>query len=148
MTKKENVNLDLDKIAEGGLNEKFKTEMKRVLKNLMDPNTSFKAKRKISITLSFASNERRSEIATTINVKSTLASPDGVDTTILKGMTDSGDVVANELKSGTPGQTYIGMDGIQRTDTGEAIDKVEAEDDQKPKEPAKNSDVIDFQNKA
>lgn len=150
MTKRKNINLQLDTIADGSLNEKFQAEMKQVLKNLMDPNTSPKDKRKISINLIFTTNDQRSQVETEVAVKSALAAQTGFDTTILMGMNTKGEIVANELKSGTAGQTYIGVDGIQRDDTGRPIDEVEQEQAQ-PKEtkddqPTPSADVINLRN--
>lgn len=53
----------------------------------------------------------------------------------------SGKVEAHELRSESPGQTFIDpADGRQKTDTGEPTDVIE-------KEEAKNKQIIDLQKK-
>ena len=43
------LNIDLENLAGGELAEKFEDAMKKVVANMMDPNTPYKNKRKISI---------------------------------------------------------------------------------------------------
>ena len=48
-----NMNMDLSKIANGALQEKFSEAFAKVLENLTDPNTPFKDKRNIQCQLTF-----------------------------------------------------------------------------------------------
>lgn len=126
MVKKKSINFDLSSIAEGGLQEKVDRALANVTKNIMDLNTDAKKKRKVTINITLAPNDNRDMVDVITDVKTTLAPEVGVSTTLLVGE-DDGIPVANELKSGAVGQTYIDDDGTQRTDTGESVDKVEQE---------------------
>lgn len=68
-----NSSICLSRIANGELEEKFQHELARVLQNLMDVNTPFKDKRKITIDMIFEQNEERREIQISLAVKSKLA---------------------------------------------------------------------------
>lgn len=129
---KKQINFQLSEIAEGGLQEKFDHEIKRVIDNILNPNTDAKRKRKVNITISLTPSENRDTVNIDTEVKSTLVPENGVSTTLLVGRDAKQQLAANELKSGTPGQTFIGDDGDLKTDTGESVASVE-------------KDVIDFQ---
>lgn len=134
------IGLDLSHIAEGGLQEKLDNELEKVFDNILDLNTEAKAKRKITVTLTMSSNEERTVVDTTMEVKSKLAPQNGVATTILVGRDlDTGQVHANELKSTAPGQMYFDENGEILTDIGQSVDEVEQETPQ--------PDIIDFNKK-
>ena len=141
------INFKLSEIAEGGLQEKFTKELKKLSENILDPNTDAKAKRKITIGLTYKPNDNRDAIDVVAEVKSSLAPQVGLSTTMLVGRDENtGMIAANELKSGTPGQTYFdSKDSTLKTDTGKPVDEVEKEDSD-IKEP-KSEKVIDLQNK-
>lgn len=67
------LNVGLEMLAGGELKEKYDDAMKKVLANLMDPNTPYKNKRKINIELTFEQNEERNDVAIGVNVKTTLS---------------------------------------------------------------------------
>lgn len=137
-----NIDLDLSSISSGGLQEKVDLELKKVFENIHDPNTKSTAKRKLTISIELAPDEKREVISMTSNVKSTLAALTDVSTTVLTGKNlDTGRVEARELKSSVPGQTYIDPDDLQqKTDIGEPIDVIE-------KEAEKQQQIIDLQKK-
>lgn len=136
MTKKD-INFDLSKIADGGLQEKVDRALAKVTKNILDLNTEAKKKRKVTINITLAPNDNRDSVDVVTDVRTSLAPDIGVATTLLVGE-DNGKPVAAELKSGVIGQTYIDPDDSQlKTDTGEPVDEVEK----------KNDKVIDFQHK-
>lgn len=137
-------NFDLSKIADGGAQEKFTTELQKVADNILDLNTESKTKRKVTIDLTFIPNDKRDAVDVAVDVKSKLAPQVGVTTTMLLGRNiDTGMVAVNELKSGVPGQTYFDTeDETIKTDTGEPIDDIEAESDSKESK----GNVIDLQN--
>lgn len=115
------VDLKLNKINHGALQEKFEREMDRVLENLLDPNTAPDKKRKVQINMSFVTDDNREMVDMEAEVKSTLVPQKTVTTKILFGEDDEG-IVANELKSGAPGQTYIDPeDGQFKDDKGRTI---------------------------
>ncbi|GAX06973.1 phage protein [Secundilactobacillus pentosiphilus] len=120
------INIDLSKISNGALQEKFEREMQKVVANLMDPNTDATKKRKLTMTLTLQTDDSRSVVFMDTEVKSSLVPDKSVNSKLLIGLDDHKQPVANELKSGTPGQTFIGDDGKLHTDTGEDVDQVEA----------------------
>lgn len=118
------INFKLSEIAHGAVQVKLDRAMTAVAQNILDPNTTAKAKRKVTITITIAPDETRSTAQIEVGTKTTLAPEDSVATTALLGQQNS-EVVLNELKSGVPGQTYIDENGELKTDTGEPVDAVE-----------------------
>lgn len=118
------INFKLSEIAHGAVQVKLDRAMTAVAQNILDPNTTAKAKRKVTITITIAPDETRSTAQIEVGTKTTLAPEESVATTALLGQQNS-EVVLNELKSGVPGQTYIDEDGEIKTDTGEPVDAVE-----------------------
>ena len=51
--------INLESFADGALAEKVNMALKEVLENIKDPNTDYKAKRKLTIDLIFTSGEDR-----------------------------------------------------------------------------------------
>ena len=100
--------VSLEKIAGGALQEQFARAFERVIGNLVDPNTSFKETRKITITLKFAQNEQRDNVFCDVAVVEKLAAQVQTKTTFAIG-TDlkSGKVYANEY-----GRNQISFDCI------------------------------------
>lgn len=118
------INFKLSEIAHGAVQVKLDRAMTSVAQNILDPNTTAKAKRKVIITITIAPDETRSTAQIEVGTKTTLAPEESVATTALLGQQNS-EVVLNELKSGVPGQTYIDENGEIKTDTGEPVDAVE-----------------------
>lgn len=118
------INFKLSEIAHGAVQVKLDRAMTAVAQNILDPNTTAKAKRKVTITITIAPDETRSTAQIEVGTKTTLAPEESVATTALLGQQNS-EVVLNELKSGVPGQTYIDENGEIKTDTGELVDAVE-----------------------
>lgn len=132
------IKIDLSKIANTALQEKVDKELEKVLDNILDLNTKANAVRKLTITLAMSTDDERTVVTTSMEVKSTLAPQKGVATTVIVGRDDTGRIHANELKSGIPGQTYFDDNGDMRTDTGELIEKIEKEE---------NNKIIDYNKK-
>lgn len=132
-----NINLNLSNLADGAVQEKMDHELKRVLQNILDPNTDFDKARTVTVTISMKSNEQRNSLTTDVSVKSKLAPQKSVSTTVLVGRDDNtGQIKAAELLSNAPGQTFIDMDdGVLKTDTGTPIDDIDELDE---------NGVIDF----
>lgn len=118
-----NIKFNISDLQEGGVQERIDAEVKQIMVNILDLNTDFKTKRKLTIDITFESDENRKVVNTTAQVKSKLAPGASVATTMLVGRDfDSGIVQAAELKSGTPGQTYFDPgDSKLKDDTGEEI---------------------------
>lgn len=64
---------DLNQIAQGELGAKIALAWQEILENLQNPNTSFKSKRKLTITLTCEQNEQRDTISVEGQVKTSLA---------------------------------------------------------------------------
>ncbi|MCL5458061.1 replication terminator protein [Loigolactobacillus coryniformis] len=138
MSKKLELNIKLSELANGGAQEKFNHELKRIAENILDPNTDANKKRKIVLTTTFTPSDDRNLVTIGIDVKSMLAPENGVNTLMMVGRNDSGYIEANELKSGTPGQTYFDAnDSTLKDDKGQPIDQIEQ----------KSSNVVDLQAK-
>ncbi|AYG01692.1 replication terminator protein [Lactococcus allomyrinae] len=124
---KNKINLNLDKLAQGGVQELFDMNVKKILENIQDLNTEPKLKRKMTITIDFIPDETRSMITLGSQVKVGLAPTKGVATVVLTGRNNDGELEANELQSGVPGQTYIDMEtGELMSDIGEKLSDEQA----------------------
>ncbi len=66
-------NVELQDILGGALQEKFSKAFEKVIDNLQDANTSYKVKRKITISLDFIQNEQRDDVKVNVNVVEKLA---------------------------------------------------------------------------
>ncbi len=101
--------VNLETFAGGALQEKFNDAMKKVLENLMDPNTPWKIKRKIGIEVSFEQNEDRDDASVNVSVVTKLApvKPIGTRMSIGKDL-DTKEVFAEEYGSQCRGQMTIG----------------------------------------
>ncbi len=99
----------LDDIMSGAVTERFAAAMQSALKNICDVNTSAKAKRKITLTLTIAPNEKRLAADFTLDVKTNLAPPIPISTTMAINRDDDGRVSAMELLDQLPGQ--VNMEG-------------------------------------
>lgn len=74
------MNVDLNKIGGGALQQRFNREFEKVVKNMKDPNTSYKEARKVTITLTFKQDEERNAAVCTCEVQSKLAKSKSFDT--------------------------------------------------------------------
>lgn len=128
-----NINFKLSELSNGAVQEKIDKEMRVVLQNVLDPNTDFKKARKVIVEITLNANEARNSINTDVIVKSKLVALNSVSTTVLVDRdVNTGQIMAAELQSGIPGQTYLDTDeGELKSDIGESI----AEE---------NNEVIDF----
>lgn len=88
--------LTLEGLANGALAEQFSEELLKVLKNIDDPNTDPKAKRSISIKVSFKPDEKRDMANIDVTCVSTLAPYKSIGTMAAIGKID-GDFVAQEF---------------------------------------------------
>ncbi|WP_342419837.1 replication terminator protein [Paenibacillus sp. FSL H8-0168] len=119
--------VELSKLVQGGLQEKFNKEWDRVMKNIDDPNTSATAARSITITVNLKPDAKRKTINSTVATKSTIAPDNPLDTTFIMGTDNAGNVVAKELIFGEEDQAFFDNEGTVRTGTGEEVDKVTGE---------------------
>ena len=104
----ENNAICLSTIANGELEEKFQRELALVLQNLMDINTPYKTKRKITIDMTFEQDEERREIQIGISTKAKLAPRSPVKTHFGTGRDlKTGKLYVEEYGSQLRGQTQL-----------------------------------------
>ncbi|MGW8956641.1 replication terminator protein [Paenibacillus sp. NPDC055715] len=116
--------VELSKLIQGGVQEKFNKEWERVMKNIDDPNTSATAARSITITVNLKPDAKRKTINSTVATKSTIAPDNPLDTTFIMGTDNAGNIVAQELLFGDEEeQTFFDNEGTVRTGTGEEVDQ-------------------------
>ncbi|MCI1920460.1 MAG: replication terminator protein [Liquorilactobacillus nagelii] len=135
----QNIDLQISNLAHGAIQEKLNGELIKLFENIHDPNTKATDKRTVNIKLEFKPDENRQVVTMNCDVSIKTAPIEGVSTTVLTGKDlGTGKVEAHELKSGTPGQTFIDPDdGKVKTDTGEPVDVIEKE--------MKRNKIIDLQ---
>jgi hypothetical protein len=122
------IDLRISSISGGAIQEMIDMELQKVFENIHDPNTKATDKRSVTIKLEFAPDDKREIINLNSKVSSTLAAIRDVSATVLTGKDlSSGKVVARELKSNMPGQTFLDNDGEVMTDVGDPVDVIERE---------------------
>ena len=98
----------LEEFAGGALQEKFDDAMEKVLTNLMDPNTPWKSKRKISVEITFTQNEDRDDTVVNISVVPKLAPVKPIETMMAIGKDlATGKVFAEEYGKQIRGQMTL-----------------------------------------
>ena len=90
-------------MARGAIKERADYEMTRVVENILDPNTSATAARKITITLTLKSADTRQNIALSCVAQSTLAATNPVTTSLY--VADEESIV--EMVPQIPGQLAV-----------------------------------------
>lgn len=110
-----NQNINLDNFANGALAERFNIALKEVLENLQDPNTDYKKRRKLTMDLTFITNESREITSVDIVAKTKLSPAKPITTSLLMDISANGEVIASEFKKQIPGQVVMTVD----KDTGE-----------------------------
>ncbi len=123
--------LNLNEIAEGALQEKINTAMRKVLENMQDPNTPYKVKRGITVKIGFTQTESRSDAVVDVSVETKLAPSSPINTMMSIGKDlRSGEVYAEEYGKQVKGQMILDLDPpVQKigndtvdTETGEVIE--------------------------
>lgn len=88
--------LTLENLGHGAAAEKFAEALSKVIENICDPNTDYKARRAITIQVSFIPSEQRNSAKVLIDVKTKLAEPTAWETQVYVGLED-GIYVATEF---------------------------------------------------
>lgn len=130
---KQSIDLDLSKIDDGAVQEKFAHEMEKALENILDRNTDPTKKRSVTITIDIIPNKNRDMFILASQCKSKLVPREETETKVLFGRnSDTGKLEAAELKSNARGQLFMDPDDLQiKTDTGQPVDELE-ENENKP----------------
>lgn len=85
--------VNLDDLAGGELGVQFQAAAKKVVENMLDPNTPYKNKRGITIKLTFEQNEERNDVTVGVQVDTKLAARTPMKTNLAIGK----DLRTNEL---------------------------------------------------
>lgn len=107
--------LSFSTLAGGGVEEKLQYALDEVAANIADPNTDAKKTRKVTMTLTLKPNEQRTIANLEIDVKTSLAAPVGISTTLMIDVDEKGNAVAQEIYGKDPKQGTIDYE------TGEVI---------------------------
>jgi hypothetical protein len=94
---------DLNTIGDGAAVEKFEHALQAVLRNIRDPNTTPKAKRKVVIEFVFVPTEDRERAAVLIDARTVLASNRPTMSDVFIGRSKDGAEVATVLHRPSPG---------------------------------------------
>lgn len=109
--------LNLETLANGGFTERVNQAMREVMENIADPNTPWKTKRKVTITMTFEAKEDRDITNIDIVAKATLAPKESIHTKVLIDRNMDGEIIGAEFKKQIPGQQAIKVD----PETGEIL---------------------------
>jgi hypothetical protein len=107
--------INFQTLSDGGFAERANQAIQEVMKNIADPNTEWKAKRKVVLELTFEAKEDRQYIECTVASKVKLAPRSSIHTRFILDRASNGEVLASEFKKQLPGQTYMMVD----SETGE-----------------------------
>ncbi|MFR0780081.1 MAG: hypothetical protein ACLSH8_10745 [Zhenhengia sp.] len=118
--------INLDKFAGGALAERVNQAITQVLENIKDPNTDHKVKRKVTLELTFVTDEAREMTQVSVIAKTKTAPQSSVSSVILIDTDNDGEVLDTEFRKQIPGQQAI----VVNPETGEVtelkVEKLEA----------------------
>lgn len=103
-------NISLDKFAGGALAERVNQAIQQVLENIKDPNTDHKVKRKVTVDITFVTDEEREMSQVTVLAKTKLAPKAPVKSVILIDTDMNGEVLGTEFRKQIPGQQVMVLD--------------------------------------
>lgn len=105
--------LNLAGLGGGVAEEKFQEELDRVVKNIVDPNTDWKAKRKVVIELTFRANRDRDIVEVDIASIAKLAPRIAYTTRANIGVSGAGESVALEQMNQTTIDEHIKKKAVE-----------------------------------
>lgn len=104
-------NIELRELMGGALQEQFAKAFERVIENLQNPNTPYKAMREITVKLKFTQNEQRDDVKCGISVTEKLAAHSPMETSFAIGKDlRTGEVFAKEYGKQVRGQLAMDME--------------------------------------
>lgn len=114
--------VNLEEFAGGALQEKFDQAFEKTIQNMLDPNTPWKNKRKITVEITFEQDEMRNDTAVHVSVVMKLAPVKPVETRMVIGKNlKTGEVFAEEYGKQIRGQMSIDDYPTQEVD-GNTVD--------------------------
>ena len=127
-------NVRLAELVGGALQEKFQNSFKKVLENMLDINTPYKARRCITIKIAFDQNEMRDDVKAHISVSETLAPQGAIETSFSIGKDlETDEIIVEEYGKQIKGQmsfldkeqkqVVMGSDLVDK-ETGEVVGNV------------------------
>lgn len=117
--------VELAELVGGALQEKFQSSLNKVFENLLDRNTSYKARRSITIKLSFDQNEDRNDVKVQIDVSEKLAPQGAIETAFAFGKDlRTNEIILEEYGKQIKGQMSLSdlQPKYEETDDGRAVD--------------------------
>ena len=94
-------------MAKGAILEQIDNETAKIMANILDPNTDAKKARKLTITLTFKSDESREFVSCEAQAKSTIAPVMPIATRIILDTDKDGNPKAMELTKDDPNQIHV-----------------------------------------
>lgn len=113
--------VNLNDFADGALAARFNDELQKVLDNIADPNTESHKNRTITVQVNIHGDDNRDVVNASVVAKSKLMPAKEVQTKLMMGADDNGNIIGKELRSGVKGQMFIDQDNDVATDTGEKV---------------------------
>lgn len=114
--------VNLEEFAGGALQEKFDQAFEKVIQNMLDPNTPWKNKRKITVEITLEQDEMRNDTAVHVSVVTKLAPVKPVETRMVIGKNlKTGETFAEEYGKQIRGQMSIDDYPTQEVD-GKTVD--------------------------
>lgn len=118
--------INLDSLAAGALGEQFQEAAKKVLANMLDPNTPYKNKRGITIKLTFEQNESRDDMVLGSVVETKLVPQTPIRTNFMIGKDiRTGELYLQEYGKCIRGQ--VSMEEYRGPDGNYSIDGTKAD---------------------
>lgn len=94
-------------MAKGAIQERVDYEVTRVVDNLLDMNTEAKAKRKVVLTITMATDDDRRVVKVEASAKSTLAPVTPIGTSLVITADGNGEMMLAEIIPQVPGQISL-----------------------------------------
>ena len=96
--------VNLLELARGAIGEQINGEVTNILANILDPNTDAKAARKLTVTLTFKSDENREVVGISAQAKANIVPVKPITTILHVGADKNGNPSATELTRDNPNQ--------------------------------------------
>jgi len=94
-------------MAKGAFMERTDYELKKMVSNILDPNTKPDAKRVISIKITLLPDKQRQAVQVQVATHSTPAPVEPVGTTLMFAGDANGELVLKEIGEHAPGQMFL-----------------------------------------